>query len=73
MTHLFRQLQRRQARREPVRVAVIGAGFMGRGLIYQLAKMPGMFPSLLVNRTLERAVEAYRLAGFDLNRHISEQ
>ena len=64
MTHLFRQLRRRQGAGQPVRVAVIGAGFMGRGLVYQLAKMPGMFPALVVNRSPERAVEAYRLAGF---------
>src|SRR5579871_1919285 len=64
MTHLFRQLQRRQAKGEPVRAAVIGAGFMGRGIVYQLAQMDGMYPSLVVNRTAERAVEAYALAGF---------
>ncbi|MGE5611884.1 MAG: NAD(P)H-dependent oxidoreductase [Bacillota bacterium] len=65
MTHLFRQLQRLEANGRPIRVAVIGAGFMGRGLVYQLTRMPGMLPALVVNRSVVRAVEAYRSAGFN--------
>jgi predicted homoserine dehydrogenase-like protein len=65
MTPLFRQLQRLQAKGELIHVGVIGAGFMGRGIVYQLAKMPGLQPSLIVNRTPERAIEAYELAGFN--------
>jgi predicted homoserine dehydrogenase-like protein len=64
MTHLFRELQRREARGEPVRTAVIGAGFMGKGLVYQLSKMPGMRPSLVVNRTPDKAVAAYVESGY---------
>ncbi len=65
MTHLFRELRRRQERGEPIRTAVIGAGFMGRGLVYQLSRTAGMYPSLVVNRSIDKAIEAYRLAGFD--------
>jgi predicted homoserine dehydrogenase-like protein len=68
MTHLFRELQRREARGEPVRTAVIGAGFMGKGLVYQLSKMPGMRPSLVVNRTPDKAIAAYVESGYDRNR-----
>src|SRR3982751_3838823 len=64
MTHLFRELRRRQERGEPVRAGVIGAGFMGRGLVYQLSKMPGMHPGLVVNRTPEKAIAAYVEAGY---------
>jgi predicted homoserine dehydrogenase-like protein len=64
MTHLFRELRRREARGEPVRAAVIGAGFMGKGLVYQLSKMPGMHPALVVNRTPERAIAAYVESGY---------
>jgi predicted homoserine dehydrogenase-like protein len=64
MTHLFRELQRREERRQPIHTAVIGAGFMGKGLVYQLSKMPGMRPSLIVNRTLEKAMAAYVESGF---------
>lgn len=38
---------------------------MGKGLVYQLCRMPGMFPAILINRTAERAAEAYRLCGFN--------
>ena len=65
MTHLFRQLRRWEDRGQFVRTGVIGAGFMGRGLVYQLSRMPGMFPSLLVNRSTDKAVDAYRAAGFN--------
>jgi predicted homoserine dehydrogenase-like protein len=64
VTHLFRELKRREARGEPVRTGVIGAGFMGKGLVYQLSKMPGMRPSLVVNRSLDKAITAYIESGF---------
>jgi predicted homoserine dehydrogenase-like protein len=47
-----------------VRAGVIGAGFMGRGLVYQLSKMPGMHPALVVNRTAEKAIAAYVESGY---------
>jgi len=65
MTHLFRQLQRLESRDQSIRTAVIGAGFMGRGLIYQLCHTPGMFPSLLVVRDVNKGVDAYRTCGFN--------
>lgn len=46
-------------------MAVVGAGFMGRGLVYQLSRVPGMRAALVVNRTPDRAVAAYRAAGVD--------
>jgi predicted homoserine dehydrogenase-like protein len=65
MTHLFRQLQRLESRNQSIRTAVIGAGFMGRGLIYQLCHTPGMFPALLVVRDVNKGVDAYRTCGFN--------
>lgn len=65
MTHLFRELARRAAKDQPIATAVIGAGFMGRGIVYQLTRTRGMRPALIVERAIDRAVEAFRLAGFD--------
>lgn len=64
MTPLFRQLQRLEASGTPIRVGVIGVGAMGRGLVHQLAQMPGLVPALVVARNVGRAVAAYRDAGF---------
>jgi len=66
MTHLFRHLKRLDERGEAIRVGIIGAGFMGRGLIYQMSRMAGIFPALVVNRNAERAVDAYRACGFNV-------
>ena len=46
-------------------MAVVGAGFMGRGLVYQLGLTGGMRAALLVNRTPEHALRALELAGVD--------
>jgi len=57
-------LQRREAEGRPIGVAVVGAGFMGRGLINQIThSVPGMRVSVVVNRTLEKAEAALREAG----------
>jgi predicted homoserine dehydrogenase-like protein len=45
------------------RVAVIGAGFVGRGLVHRLVRRPSIAPPLLVNRDIDRARQAYRAAG----------
>ena len=47
------------------RVAVVGAGFVGRGLIHRLERTPGMAPALVVNRTPETAIRCFELAGRD--------
>src|SRR5688500_5966595 len=45
MTHLFRHLQRLESRGQSIKAAVVGCGFMGCGIVYQLARMPGMSPA----------------------------
>ncbi len=50
----------------PIRVAVIGAGFMGQGIAYQLVRVvPGMRLVAISNRRLERAQQAYRDVGVE--------
>jgi predicted homoserine dehydrogenase-like protein len=59
-----RALERREAEGKPIRVAMAGAGFMGRGIALQIeTATPGMRLVAIANRTLERARDAYRLAG----------
>ncbi|HYE71178.1 MAG TPA: NAD(P)-dependent oxidoreductase, partial [Aquabacterium sp.] len=57
-------LQRRAAEGRPVRIGVVGAGFMARGVVLQIAlSVPGMRVAAVANRTLEGARRAYREAG----------
>jgi predicted homoserine dehydrogenase-like protein len=51
--------------REPIRVAIVGAGFVARGLLHRLVRRSGMAPPLVVNRSLDRAVGTYAAAGVD--------
>lgn len=55
--------QRLRLRDEPIRVAVTGAGLIGRGMVYQIDLTPSMQTALIVNRTPGRAVDAYLAAG----------
>ncbi len=57
-------LKKREAEGRPVRVGMIGAGFMGRGLANHLINTkPGMRLSAVSNRTLDNARRAYVEAG----------
>ena len=64
-----RTLERREAEGRPVRVGLIGTGFMGSGIVRQmLANQGGMRLVATANRTLEKADRAYRDAGARLDR-----
>ena len=59
-------LARREAEGRPVRVAMVGAGFMGRGVANQIiGSTPGMRLVGVSNRHLDGAVRAYREAGVE--------
>jgi predicted homoserine dehydrogenase-like protein len=47
----------------PVRVALVGAGQMGRGLAAQIGRIPGMELAAAVDVDAERAANALRVAG----------
>jgi predicted homoserine dehydrogenase-like protein len=64
-------LAEREAEGRPVRVAMVGAGFMGRGIALQiLTATPGMELVAICNRHVEKAREAYALAGADEAVHV---
>ena len=57
-------LNKRHAENNPVRVAMIGAGFMARGIANQMINsVPGMELVAIFNRNVDRARHAYREAG----------
>ena len=56
----------------PVRVGMIGAGFMGRGIANQIINsVPGMELVAISNRTPSQAERAYREAGREAVRSVS--
>jgi predicted homoserine dehydrogenase-like protein len=59
-----RALAEREEAGRPVRVGMVGAGFMGRGIALQiLTAVRGMRLVAIANRHVERAREAYEQAG----------
>lgn len=57
-------LQKRQATGRPIRVGMVGAGFMARGVARQIQQsVPGMRLCVIANRTVERARAAFVDAG----------
>lgn len=59
-------LAKRQEENNPVRVGLVGAGFMGRGIVLQIANsVPGMELVAIYNRSVEGSKRAYREAGID--------
>jgi predicted homoserine dehydrogenase-like protein len=54
-------LQARETEGRPIRIALIGAGFMAKGLSNQIVNsIPGMRLVAIQNRRIERAVAAYK-------------
>jgi predicted homoserine dehydrogenase-like protein len=61
-----RALQAREEQGKPIRVGMIGAGFMARGLANQIVNsVRGMRLVAIYNRHPEKAFDAYRYAGVE--------
>ncbi len=46
-----------------IKVGLVGAGQMGKGMVSQIMLMKGMKPSIVVDINIENAIEAYTLSG----------
>ena len=72
MILLDRMLEARQREGRPIRVAMVGAGFMGRGIALQfLQSTIGMRLVAIANRNVAGAERAYREAGADDLQRVS--
>jgi predicted homoserine dehydrogenase-like protein len=61
---LDRALERRERAGRPIRVGMVGAGFMGRGIALQITTaIPGMDLVAVSNRHLDGATRAFKEAG----------
>jgi predicted homoserine dehydrogenase-like protein len=64
MIILDRALRIREEQGTPIRIGMIGAGFMGQGLANQIVNsVPGMRLAAVYNRNAARALGVYRYAG----------
>jgi predicted homoserine dehydrogenase-like protein len=65
-------LEKREKEGRPVRVGIVGTGYMGRAVALQLLKPPtGMRLASIYNRTLSRAEQTLRDAGMDQVQKVS--
>ena len=59
-------LKAREEQNQPIRVGIIGAGFMGQGLTNQIThSTPGMRVAAISNRKVDRAIGVFEYAGYD--------
>lgn len=59
-------LKAREQQGKPIRVGMVGAGFMGQGLTNQIThSVPGMRMAAVYNRRPERAQHVYRYSGLE--------
>ncbi|MBC6433000.1 NAD(P)-dependent oxidoreductase [Nostoc sp. HG1] len=66
MIIIDRALQTRAAAGNPIKVGMIGAGFMGRGIANQIVNsVPGMELVAISNRQIDAAKQAYSEAGIE--------
>lgn len=59
-------LQKRHEEGNPVKVGMIGSGFMGKGIALQICNyVPGMKLVAIANRRIDSAIQAYNEAGIE--------
>ncbi len=67
-------LKKRQQQENPVKVGIIGAGYMGRGTVLTIERsIPGMKVAALYNRTISKAKKAFQQAGIDTFRRATSR
>jgi predicted homoserine dehydrogenase-like protein len=74
MIIIDRLLQEREEQGRPIRVGMIGAGFMGRGVVNQIThSVNGMELVAIANRSVDRAAAAFAYAGVEDTVTVSTQ
>lgn len=74
MIILDKDLEELERQNKPIRVAMIGAGYMGRGLALQIVRYTsGMQLVAIANRTVSEAEKAYKQAGVEEVLYVDSQ
>ena len=63
MSGIYTKLNKLEEEGKKIRVSIVGAGLMGKGMVSQMMLVKGMEPSLVTSNKISDAVKAYRLAG----------
>ena len=63
MFRMKRKLDELVNRGEEIRVALVGAGKMGTGLVNQISRIKGMSTSIIIDEKLDKACHALKSAG----------
>lgn len=63
MTSINNKLRELDENNKGIKVSIIGAGLMGKGMVSQMMLVKGMIPSLVVSNKISDAIKAYTLAG----------
>lgn len=63
MSGINTQLRKLEENNEQIRVSLVGAGLMGKGMVSQMMLMKGMIPAVVASNKIEDAIAAYTLAG----------
>lgn len=63
MFGIHEKLKQREVDKNCIKTSLVGAGAMGAGIIIQMTKAPGMEVDIVVDRAIERAIQAYKDAG----------
>lgn len=70
MIILDKALEQRAATGDPVRIALVGAGFMARGIAARALALPGVELVAVSNRTMEKAARFFEESGRESWRRI---
>ncbi|MBF4694314.1 NAD(P)H-dependent oxidoreductase [Fusibacter ferrireducens] len=65
MLGLNTKLKEYEAQGKKIRVGLVGAGQMGKGMVSQMTKMHAMMPAIVADINVQSAIEAFNNAGID--------
>ncbi|MFZ7131081.1 MAG: NAD(P)H-dependent oxidoreductase [Eubacteriales bacterium] len=63
MLNLNSKLKAREEKGDIIKLGLVGAGQMGKGMVSQVMRMKGMAPGIVADINIENAIESYTLAG----------
>ncbi|MBC8591636.1 NAD(P)H-dependent oxidoreductase [Wansuia hejianensis] len=63
MSGINTQLRILEENNQQIKVSLVGAGLMGKGMVSQMMLMKGMIPAIVTSNKVEDAIESYTLAG----------